>query len=224
MRPAASRARARDRCRGSLSGRAGSAPRCPRPRSPRSRTRGPASPRGSRARRRGRDVRRVASRRARRRASGSPRPRAPGRPPRAGSPVDRPAAISRSAVRAASRATFPPPITTTSSPSSTRYPRLAFRRKSTARSTPSSSTPGMLRSRPRMQPTPRNTDANPSSFSEPSEKSRPSAWPVRSSTPMSRMARISSWSTSRRRRYGGMPSTIMPPGRSWASNTTGRYP
>src|SRR6266545_1954713 len=79
---------------------------------------------------------------------------------------DRPAAISRSAVRATSRATFPPPITTTSSPSSTRYPAFALIRKSTALSTPSSSTPGTCKSRLRMAPTAMNTAANPSSFSE----------------------------------------------------------
>ncbi len=224
MRPAASRARARDRCRGSPSGPSRVSTSMPSTSvSSISNSWAGISSRLSSATTR---TRRAPSRLATRATSSVwvTAPSSSWSASASGSPVDRPAAISRSAVRAASRATFPPPITTTSSPSSTRYPRLAFSRKSTARSTPSSSTPGMLRSRPRMQPTPRNTDANPSSFREPSEKSRPSAWPVRSSTPMSRMARISSWSTSRRRRYGGMPSTIMPPGRSCASNTTGRYP
>src|SRR6266540_2660484 len=77
---------------------------------------------------------------------------------------------ARSAVRAASRATLPPPITTTRSPSSTWYPRLALMRNSTARRTPSRSAPGIRRSRLRMAPTPRNVAANPWPLRSPSEE------------------------------------------------------
>ena len=49
----------------------------------------------------------------------------------------------------------------------------------------------------------------------------PSASPVRSSTPISRIARISSSRGRGEGGTGGIPSTIMPPGRSWASKTTG---
>ena len=59
--------------------------------------------------------------------------------------------------RAASNATFPPPMTTTLRPSVTRYPKLMFSRNSIARSTPSSCTPSMASSRLLCAPMPRKT-------------------------------------------------------------------
>ena len=70
-----------------------------------------------------------------------------------------PPAAARSAVRAASNATFPPPTTTSRSPRSTLNPWLTLSRYSTARRTPSRSCPGRSRSRARPVPTARKIAA-----------------------------------------------------------------
>ena len=121
-------------------------------------------------------------------------------------------------------ATFPPPITMTFLPRSTRYPRFMFRRKSTARRTPSSSTPSTRRSRLLCAPMATKTALYPSVRKSANVKSRPIAAFTLRSTPRLRIALISSRMSSLGSRYSGMPSLSIPPATDWASKTVTSYP
>ena len=85
--------------------------------------------------------------------------------------------------------------------------------------TPSSSTPGICRSRPFDTPTERKTASKPSALSSARPKAGVSGVPSRSATPSERILSISALMSVRGRRYSGMPKRIIPPGSPAASKT-----
>ena len=101
---------------------------------------------------------------------------------------------------------------------------FTFNKKSTARKTPSSSTPLICKSLLLCEPIAMKTDLNPCRFRSLIVKSRPIAELSLSSTPRLKIALISRRISSRGSRYSGMPSVSIPPATDCASKTVTSYP
>ena len=133
-------------------------------------------------------------------------------------------APQRTAVRAASTAEFPPPTTTTFPCRCLGPCSSVSLRKSRADSIPRASSPGTPSFLPRGAPGARKMARNPSSRSPRSVNSLPSRRLQATSTPRPRITSMSASSSSRGRRYAGIPYRSIPPRRGIASKIVTEWP